>query len=445
MNCAAVEESSSDLTGEDHKDPETRSAAESQEYPTGLEFRLIVLLTLSALVALGGLDTNIFIFGELYKLFSIKRISLLAQFIFLVGSLLSVTATRSSMLVLERAVTGASFAGIIGVGGGGFHHSRSYPTSPIIESAAILAAPIVGGLLTQKLGRRCCDDNIFLFSDPKPSDTSITFRQKLVELDPLSHQVVTPALTGLFIAFSWAGTKYPWDDGKVIRPLVTFAILIVAFLYNQRRRGDAAALSPRILKSCNVITSAIFTIFVREYSPSKSDYMIVPIVIGATIRMLLCGSGTSTTGYYTPFMLFSSTLIPTFAGLITTFGVNTSFIRLLLYPGAFGFASGIGFNAPISAVQTVLPKVDVPLGPVNCGLAQHFGPAVFVAIAQDIFTSGLLTNLARVVPGLDPATIESDGLPEIILGDVGRICGETSRYLAVGLTCVTLVGSMLVE
>ncbi|KAE8386728.1 hypothetical protein BDV23DRAFT_175240 [Aspergillus alliaceus] len=410
MNCAAVEESSSDLTGEDHKDPETRSAAESQEYPTGLEFRLIVLLTLSALVALGGLDTNIFIFGKLYKLFSIKRISLLAQFIFLVGSLLSVTATRSSMLVLERAVTGASFAGIIG-----------------------------------KLGRRCCDDNIFLFSDPKPSDTSITFRQKLVELDPLSHQLVTPALTGLFIAFSWAGTKYPWDDGKVIRPLVTFAILIVAFLYNQRRRGDAAALSPRILKSRNVITSAIFTIFVREYSPSKSDYMIVPIVIGATIRTLLCGSGTSITGYYTPFMLFSSTLIPTFAGLITTFGVNTSFIRLLLYPGAFGFASGISFNAPISAVQTVLPKDDVPLGPVNCGLAQHFGPAVFVAIAQDIFTSGLLTNLARVVPGLDPATIESDGLPEIILGDVGRICGETSRYLALGLTCVTLVGSMLVE
>ncbi|KAF5858981.1 hypothetical protein ETB97_003524 [Aspergillus alliaceus] len=344
MNCAAVEESSSDLTGEDHKDPETRSAAESQEYPTALEFRLIVLLTLSALVALGE--------------------------------------AWSAVVSLDQ------------------------PTDWRWHS---------------------CDDNIFLFSDPKPSDTSITFRKKLVELDPLSHQLVSPALTGLFIAFSWAGTKYPWDDGKVIRPLVTFAILIVAFLYNQRRRGDAAALSPRILKSRNVITSAIFTIFVREYSPSKSDYMIVPIVIGATIRMLLCGSGTSITGYYTPFMLFSSTLIPTFAGLITTFGVNTSFIRLLLYPGAFGFASGIGFNAPISAVQTVLPKVDVPLGPVNCGLAQHFGPAVFVAIAQDIFTSGLLTNLARVVPGLDPATIESDGLPEIVgcACTAGSTCGDS--------------------
>lgn len=61
-------------------------------------------------------------------------------------------------------------------------------------------------------------------------------------------------------------------------------------------------------------------------------------------------------------MLFASTLIPIFAGLITTFGVNTSFIRLLLYPGAFGFTSGTGFNAPISAVQTVLPKDDAPLG-----------------------------------------------------------------------------------
>jgi hypothetical protein len=57
-NGTVVQESNSDLTGEDHIDPETRSAEEAQEYPTGLKFWLIIL-TVSALVALGGLDTNI--------------------------------------------------------------------------------------------------------------------------------------------------------------------------------------------------------------------------------------------------------------------------------------------------------------------------------------------------------------------------------------------------
>ncbi|GIJ89478.1 hypothetical protein Asppvi_008420 [Aspergillus pseudoviridinutans] len=523
-NGTVLQERNSDLTGEDHVEPETHSAEEAQEYPTGLKF-WVIILTISALVALGGLDTNIvatavpsitdyfhtvadvgwyssafrlcscafqFVFGKLYKLFSIKRIFLLAQAIFLVGSLLCSTAATSSMFVLGRAVTGAGFAGIIG----GFFtilvHILPLRRRPffcgilgIIESVAILAAPIVGGLLTQSLGWRWCFRinlpiggvallmTIFLFPDPKPSDTSITFRQKLVELDLLSNLLFIPALTSLFIALSWAGTKYPWKDGKVIGPLVAFAVLIIAFLYNQRRRGDAAALPPRLIKNRNVIAAAIFTMccnsasnvleyylptyyqVVREYSPSRSGYMMVPIVIGATIGMLLCGSGTSTIGYYTPFMLFSSALMPVFAGLITTFGVNTNFARLILYSGVYGFASGIGFNAPISAVQTVLPTDDVSLGLSIVLFAQHFGPAVSIAIAQVSFTNEISANLARLVRGLNPAAIEDQGLSEIvgrappglheeILVDVGRSVSKT-WYLSVGLTSATLIGSLLME
>ncbi|KAE8370725.1 major facilitator superfamily transporter [Aspergillus caelatus] len=494
----------SNFTREDHIDSETCSVEEAQQYPTGWKFWLIIL-TMSALVVLGGLDTNIvatavpritdhfhtvsdvgwyssafrlcscvfqFIFGKLYKLFSIKRIFLLAQAIFFVGSLLCSTAATSSMFVVGRAVTGAAFAGIIG---GLFTilvyilplHRRPFFCGllGIIESVAILAAPIVGGLLAQSLGWRWCFwinlpiagvtllMTIFLFSDPKPSNINMTFRGKLVEVDPISNLLFIPALTSLFIALSWAGTKYPWNNGKVIGPLVTFVVLILVFLYNQRRRGDTAALPPRVLKDRNVIASAIFTMctnsasyvleyylptyfqVIREYSPSRSGYMMVPIVIGATIGMLLCGSGTTTLGYYTPFMLCSSILMPIFAGLITTIGVDTSFVQLILYSGVYGFSSGLGFNAPISAVQTVLPTDDVSLGLSIVLFAQHFGPAISVAIAQVIFTNQLSTNLAGVVPGLNPATSEDSGLSEI----------SETWYLAVGLTCATLIGSLMME
>ena len=71
-----------------------------------------------------------------------------------------------------------------------------------------------------------------------------------------------------------------------------------------------------------------------------------------------------------------------------------------LYPGALGFASGIGFNAPITAVQTALPTEDVSLGLSIVFFAQHFGSAVSVAIAQVIFTNKLSTNLAQSSTGL---------------------------------------------
>ncbi|KAE8422257.1 major facilitator superfamily transporter [Aspergillus pseudocaelatus] len=454
-----VEESN--FTREDHIDSETCSVEEAQPYPTGWKF-LLIILTMSALVVLGGLDTNIvatavpsitdhfhtvsdvgwyssafrlcscvfqFIFGKLYKLCAIKRIFLLAQAIFLVSSLLCSTAATSSMFVVGRAVTGAAFAGIIG---GLFTilvyilplHRRPFFCGllGIIESVAILAAPIVGGLLTQSLGWRWCFwinlpiagvtllMTIFLFSDPKPSNINMTFREKLVEVDPISNLLFIPALTSLFIALSWTGTKYPWNNGKVIGPLVTFC----------DRNVIASAIFTMCTNSAsNVLEYYLPTYFqvIREYSPSRSGYMMVPIVIGVTIGMLLCGSGTTTLGYYTPFMLC--------------------------------------FNAPISAVQTVLPTDDVSLGLSIVLFAQHFGPAISVAIAQVIFTNQLSTNLAGVVPGLNPATIEDSGLSEIVrrappakhgelLGDIGKSLSET-WYLAVGLTCATLIGSLMME
>ncbi|GFG05305.1 putative HC-toxin efflux carrier TOXA [Aspergillus lentulus] len=500
------------------------SDEETQEYPTGLKFWLI-LLTMSALVTLGGLDTNIvatavpsitnhfhtvadvgwyssafrlcscafqFIFGKLYKLFSIKVIFLLAQAIFLVGSVLCSTAMTSSMFIVGRAVTGTGFAGIIG----GLFTILVYilplrrrpffcGVLGMVESLAILAAPIIGGVLTESLGWRWCFwinlpigsvsllMTIFLFSDPKPSDTNKSLKQKLIEIDPVSSLLFIPALTSLFIALSWAGTKYAWDDGKVIGPLIAFTVLLIAFAYNQYRQGDAATLPPRLIMNRNVIAASVFTMcsnsatnilgyylptyyqVVRNYPPSTAGYMMVPIVVGSTIGMFLCGSGTSMIGYYTPFMLISSALLPVFAGLITTFGVDTSFIRLILYPGAYGFSSGVGFNAPISAVQTALPTNDASLGLSIVLFAQHFGPSVCVAIAQVIFTNKLSANLARVVPGLDPATIGSNGLSDIVgrappvqrglvLEGVGRSFGET-WYLAVGLACATLIGSLLME
>ncbi|KXG49406.1 Major facilitator superfamily domain, general substrate transporter [Penicillium griseofulvum] len=337
---------------------------------------------MTALLILGGLDTNIvatavpsitddfhtvadvgwyssgfrlctcafqFMFGKMYKLFSVKRVFMLANAIFLVGSVLCSTATTSAMFVAGRAVTGVGFAGILG----GLYTILTYilplRRRPLfcgvlggVESLAIIAAPIVGGALTQSLGWRWC------------------------------------------------------------------------FWIN------------------------------------------LPIgVVGATIGMLLCGSGTSTIGYYTPFMLFSSVAMPIFAGLITTFGVKTSFAQLIMYSGVSGFASGVAFNTPITAVQTVLPVEDASLGLSIVLFAQNFGPAVFIAIAQVIFMNQLATNLVRVVPNIEPSTIQDNGLTDIIkqapahrsmevLEDIGKSLSET-WYLAVGLTCATLIGSLLME
>lgn len=100
----------------------------------------------------------------------------------------------------------------------------------------------------------------FLFSDLRTRpESDLTLTQKIQELDLISNCVFIPSLTALFIALSWAGTKYPWSDGKVVGLFVLFAVLFAAFIYNQYRRGDSAALPFRVIKNRNVIAGFIFT------------------------------------------------------------------------------------------------------------------------------------------------------------------------------------------
>ena len=496
------------------------------DYPTGLKLWLI-LLTIGAVLTLTCIDMNIvatavpsitdhfhtvadvgwyssafrlclcafqFLFGKAYAILSVKRVFLLANTISIIGSLLCATAATSTMLVVGRAVAGLGSAGNLAGCFVILVQSVPLPRRPMltgllggIEGVSTLAAPLLGGILTQSLDWRWCFYinapigavtlllTTFCFSDTqKPSEVArMTFKQKVWQLDLLSNLLLLPALTSLFLAFSWAGTKYSWDSGRVIGPLVTFTILLTAFVYNQFRLGHAAALPPHIIKRRTVIAGFVFMVcanstgnvleyylptyyqIVRGYSPTESGYMMLPIIISATIGSILHGAGTSTFGYYAPFMLLASIIMPIAAGLITTMKTNTNLPQLIMYTALSGLAYGIGFSGPQNAVQTVLPTADVPIGLSIMLFAQSFGPAVAITIAQVLFTDRLSTNLGDLVPELSPATIENKGLSEILMSvplaknDDALMVIDASIsqtwYLVVGLACATLIGSLLIE
>ena len=496
------------------------------EYPSGTKFWLL-MLTLAAVLILSSIDMNIvatavpsitdyfhtvadvgwyssafrlcqcsfqFVFGKAYKLFSIKTVFLLANAISIAGSLLCGAASTSTMLVVGRAIAGLGSAGLLS---GCFVilvqstplHKRPMFTGMMgaVEGLATLSAPLLGGAIVQSIGWRWCFYinaplgaatlllTICCFSDPpKPSAIArMSLKQKIIQLDLTSNLLFIPALTSLFLAFSWAGTKYSWTSGPVIAPLVTFTILTAAFLYNQKRLGDAAALPFRIMKRRSVIAGCIFIMcgnstgnvleyylptyyqVVRGYTPAKSGYMMLPIIIAGTVGALIHGFGTSAIGYYAPFMLFASLIMPVAAGLITTFKINTSFAELIIYTAFSGLAYGIGFSGPQNAVQTVLPVEDVPLGTSIMLFAQSFGPAVAITVAQVLFVDQLSVNLGGLVSGVDGASIENSGLSQLVadmspaktrdvLVAIDRSLIQT-WYLVIGLACATMIGSLMIE
>lgn len=504
----------------------TPQEATETEYPTGAKLWLI-LVTVAAVLVLACIDMNIlptalpsitnhfhtvrdvgwyssvfrlcvcafqFVFGKAYVLFSVKRVFLLANAISIFGSILSGAASTSTMLIVGRAIAGLGSSGLFA--GCFIILAQSLPLHrrPLflgamggVQGVAACAAPLLGGALTQSLGWRWCfyltvpigiatlACTWFCFSDSTKPDSvaEMSTREKIVQLDLLSNMVFLPSLTCLFLALSWAGTKYPWSDGRVIGTLITFAALLGAFIYNQVRRGRSATLPPHIMKHRTVIAGTIFILcmnsadsildyylptyyqVVRHYSPAKSGYMMLPIIAGAIIGSLIHGAGTSAFGYYAPFMLFASILMPVALGLTTTFSGGTKFVQLIAYSFMFGLAYGIGFSGPQNAVQTSLAAEDVPLGLSVILFAQSFGPAIAVTIAQVLFSTKLSSSLGQLNIGFNQTEMAEKGLLEIFQGippdSVGKALDgfeaslASAWYLAVAFACLTLLGTLLVE
>lgn len=91
-----------------------------------------------------------------------------------------------------------------------------------------------------------------------PACNSLTRKEKFRQLDIMGNLVFIPSLTCLFIALGWAGIKYPWNSPIIIGLLVTFAVLLGAFIYDQHLKQDTATIPPRVIKNRSVIASACF-------------------------------------------------------------------------------------------------------------------------------------------------------------------------------------------
>lgn len=170
---------------------------------------------------------------------------------------------------------------------------------------------------------------------------------------------------------------------------------------------------------------------------------------------IVSGVGITVTGYFTPFIIASSVLMAIGAGLISTFKVDTGLSMWLGYQAIFGFGVGNGIQTPIIAIQTVLPLADVAIGTSTVLFSQTLGGAIFVSVAQNIFTNKLLSGLVSTVPGIDPAVVLATGatnlagvvdakyLPAVLLAYNAAL--DQVYYIAVALASFSIIGALGME
>ncbi|GAW17376.1 hypothetical protein ANO14919_068330 [Xylariales sp. No.14919] len=387
--------------------------------------------------------------GKLYTYFPTKWLFLAFFFVFEVGSLLCAVATSSPFFIVGRAVAGLGTSGLQNgaltiVSGAVPLQKRAFYLGLLIGTGqlGLVIGPLIGGLFTQYVTWRWC----FYINLPigavagvllglirvpeqivKEPFSAAVVRRVIPLLDTIGFLFFAPAATLLLLALQFgSGGTYDWNSSLIIGLFVGAGVAFILFFIWEWKAGDVAIIPFSMVRNRVVWSSTLqyvsllsavfvgtqyFPIYfqaVKGVGPVLSGVYLLPSIISQIIFILFSGVLLSKVGYYLPFAVFAGVGATLGAGLISTWNVHTSTGMWIGYQVIYGIR-GAGIQLGVVAIQNALPVKQSSLGVSFLVFCQTFSSAVWVVVANTIFTQSLINETRRLVPSINPSAVLAAG------------------------------------
>nr|XP_036581194.1 major facilitator superfamily transporter [Colletotrichum truncatum]KAF6789462.1 major facilitator superfamily transporter [Colletotrichum truncatum] len=454
-------------------------------------------------------------FGKIYSEYSIKWIFLIALAIFEVGSVICAAAPNSAALIIGRAISGVGAAGLMSgalivrfdviilmedelteaqiVAKAVPLHKRPTYTATVGAAAGVsqVIAPTLGGVFVDKATWRWCFwinlpmggitfVAVLLFLNlngpEQQSKQTSGFKSFFRKFDLMGTLFLIPWVICLLLALQWGGTEYAWSNWRIILCWCVFGLCLPLWAFIQYRKGEEATIPLRIiiqrtmfcaswmilllfsLLYINIYYIPIWLQTVKNHSAFQSGVDLLASSASMVVATIVAGALTSRIGYYVPQLIASSILTSVAGGLIFSFTVHTSTGFWVASLILMGLGVGLGGQQCIIAAQTVFEGGDIALATSVLMFLQSLGGAVFLAVAQNIFSSRLVSELHRNVPNVNPAVVIEAGASELISSmrkvypesidgiiDAYNKSLQTVFLIATILGCLTVFGAVFIE
>ena len=270
---------------------------------------------------------------------------------------------------------------------------------------------------------------VFLLPSFQPQP-DVTIFTKLKDLDWLGALLNAAIYVTFVMIFTFGGSIWPWNDGRVITLFVVFGVVLLAFIVTQyyailttkeRRLFPGQFLRSRSLVLLYVCTAclgaslyvAIYYIplyfqFVHGDTGTQAAVRLLPFIIFYIVGVLLNGILMPRFGYYMPWFFFSGVFMTIGGALMYTLKTGTPTANIYGYT----ILLGIGMTSYQSAYSVAPTKVstdEVPVVIQFINVAQSGGILMALTISTVVFQNIAYKELLGILgkAGYSPIDIRA--------------------------------------
>lgn len=149
-------------------------------------------------------------------------------------------------------------------------------------------------------------------------------------------------------------------------------------------------------------------------SALQSGVQSIPQIVGVLIFSLLAGIFVGKTRLFAPVVIASTIITSIACGLLSLLTPSAKAGEWIGFQLLLGIGIGLGMQQAAVIVQQTLTQDDIPLGIASVTFFQALGPAIMVAVAQNVFNRRLLTRLSSQIHSLTWNQIINTGAVKLV-------------------------------
>jgi hypothetical protein len=226
----------------------------------------------------------------------------------------------------------------------------------------------------------------------------------------------------LLLGLEFGGVIYPWKSAKVICLIVFGVVVAGLFVLNEWKFARYPVMPLRLFKHTSNIAS-LGVCFCHGYvfiagsyylplyfqavlgaTPLLSGVYLLPFALSLSFASVPTGLFIKKTGRYLPPIWFGLFFMALGFGLFIDLGATANWTKIIIFEIVAGLGVGPNFQAPLIALQTLVPRRDIATATATFGFIRNISTSVSVVIGGVVFQNEMQKRYPSLVAALGERT-----------------------------------------